>query len=241
MRHFATGMLIFARAALGACGTSPDDLREIREGQRELRTKLDGIEKKVDQIASRPAAPAAGGAGQIDPNRVFNIPIGDSPVKGPATAKVTLLEFSDFQCPFCSQVPAVVDEVLKAYPNDVKFVFKQFPLVRIHPQATPAAKASLAAHKQGKFWEMHDKMFANQKQLDDASLKKYAQELGLDMAKFEADMNSPEVAKQVEDEMKLANTNQVTGTPTLFVNGKRAANRTFDGLKGMVDEALKKG
>lgn len=241
MRTFATGMLMFAAATLAACGTSPDDLREIREGQRELRTKLDGLEKKIDAIASRPAAPAAGGAAAADPNKVFNIPIGDSPVKGPATAKVTILEFSDFQCPFCSQVPAVVDQVLKEYPNDVKFVFKQFPLVRIHPQAIPAAKASLAAHKQGKFWEMHDKMFANQKQLDDASLKKYAQELGLDMAKFDTDFASPEIAKQVDDEMKLAATNQVTGTPTLFINGKKVANRTFDGLKGMVDEALKKG
>lgn len=240
MRMYATGLFILALGALGACATSPEDLREIREGQRELRAKLDGIEKKVDQIASRPA-PAAGGAAAADPNRVFNIPIGDSPVKGPANAKVTLLEFSDFQCPFCAQVPATIEQVLKEYPNDVKFVFKQFPLVRIHPQATPAAKASLAAHKQGKFWEMHDKLFANQKQLDNDSLKRYAQELGLDMAKFEADMNSPEIAKQVEDEMKQANTNQVTGTPTLFVNGRKAANRTFDGLKGMIDEALKKG
>lgn len=241
MRTFATGMLIFAGMALTSCGTSPDELREIREGQRELRAKLGDIEKKVDQIASRPAAPAAGGAAAADPNKVFNIPIGDSPVKGPATAKVTILEFSDFQCPFCSQVPAVVDQVLAAYPNDVKFVFKQFPLVRIHPQAIPAAKAALAAHKQGKFWELHDKMFANQKQLDNDSLKKYAQEVGLDMAKFETDMNSPEVAKQVDDEMKLAASNQVTGTPTLFINGKKVANRTFEGLKGMVDEALKKG
>jgi protein-disulfide isomerase len=240
MRHYATGVVISVLGALAACGTSPEDMREIRDGQRELRTKLEEIQKKVDQIASRPAAPA-GGAAAADPNRVYNIPIGDSPVKGPATAKVTIAEFSDFQCPFCSQVPPTIYEVLKAYPNDVKFVFKQFPLVRIHPQATPAAKASLAAHKQGKFWEMHDKLFANQKQLDNESLKKYAQELGLDMAKFEADMNSPEIAKQVEDEMKLASTNQVTGTPTLFVNGRKVANRTVDGLKGMIDEALKKG
>jgi protein-disulfide isomerase len=226
--------------ALAACGTSSEDMREVRDGQRELRAKLEAIEKKIEQIASRPAAPA-GRPPAADADRVFNIPIGDSPVKGPASAKVTLLEFSDFQCPFCSQVPPVVDEVLKAYPNDVKFVFKQFPLVRIHPQATPAAKASLAANKQGKFWEMHDKLFANQKQLDNESLKKYAEEIGLDMTKFEADMNSPEIAKQVEDEMKLANTNQVTGTPTLFVNGRKVSNRTFDGLKGMIDEALKKG
>jgi protein-disulfide isomerase len=237
MRNYATGVAIFASAALAACG-SPDDLREIRDGQRELRAKLGDIEKKggSDRVATAAAAPGA-----ADPNRVFNIPIADSPVKGAAAAKVTLLEFSDFQCPFCSQVPPVVDEVLKAYPTDVKFVFKQFPLVRIHPQATPAAKAALAAHKQGKFWEMHDKLFANQKALDAESLKKYAQEVGLDVAKWETDKESPEVAKQIDEESKLAATVQVTGTPSLFINGKKVSNRTFDGLKGMIDEALKKG
>jgi protein-disulfide isomerase len=237
MRRHA-GVLVFL-ATLAACATTPEELREIREGQRELRAKLGDIEKKLDQIASRPA-PAAGPAGAADPSRVFNIPIGDSPVKGPAGAKVVLSEFSDFQCPFCAQVPAVVEQVLAAYPNDVKFVFKQFPL-RIHAQAVPAAKASLAAHKQGKFWEMHDKLFQNQRALDPESLKKYAQELGLDMQKFEADMSSPEVQKQIDEEVRLAATTQVSGTPTLFVNGKRAANRTFDGLKGLIDEALKKG
>jgi len=132
-----------------------------------------------------------------------------------------------------------VDQVLKAYPKEVKFVFKQFPLVRIHQNAMNASKATLAAHKQGKFWEMHDKLFANQKALDLESLKKYAQEIGLDMAKFEQDMNSPEVQAQVNEEMKLAEQAQVTGTPTLFVNGKRVANRSFDGIKEMVDAALK--
>ena len=132
-----------------------------------------------------------------------------------------------------------MDQVLKAYPQEVKFVFKQFPLVRIHQNAMPAAKASLAAHKQGKFWEYHDKIFANQRALDLESLKKYAQEIGLDLAKFEADMNSPAVQAQIDEEMKLAQTAQVSGTPTLFVNGKRLGNRSFDGIKQLVDDALK--
>ena len=135
-----------------------------------------------------------------------------------------------------------MDQVLQAYPKQVKFVFKQFPLP-MHSNAMPAARAALAAGKQGKFWEMHDKMFANQRTLGADNLKQWAQEIGLDAAKFEQDMNSPEVLQQVNDEMQLGRQSQVSGTPSLFLNGKRVTNRSVDGIKQMVDEALqpKKG
>jgi len=135
----------------------------------------------------------------------------------------------------------LVDEVLKAYPKDLKFVYKQFPLTSIHQNALNASRASLAAHKQGKFWEMHDKLFANQQALQMDKLKEYAQQIGLDMAKFEADMASPDIQKQIDEETKVAQAAQVTGTPTLFVNGKRVSDRSVEGLKALVDEALKKG
>jgi protein-disulfide isomerase len=132
-----------------------------------------------------------------------------------------------------------VDQVLKAYPSDVKFVYKEFPLTSIHQNALNAAKAAVAAEKQGKFWEMHDKLFANQRALSPDNLKQYAQQIGLDTAKFEKDMTSPEVQKQIEGDMKLAQDAEVRGTPTLFLNGKRVMNRSFEGLKQMIDEALK--
>jgi protein-disulfide isomerase len=132
-----------------------------------------------------------------------------------------------------------VDQVLKAYPNEVKFVYKEFPLTSIHQNALNAAKAAVAAQKQGKFWEMHDKLFANQRALSPDKLKQYAQEIGLDAAKFEKEMTSPEVQKQIDAEMKLAQEADVRGTPTLFLNGKRVMNRSFEGLKQMIDEALK--
>jgi protein-disulfide isomerase len=132
-----------------------------------------------------------------------------------------------------------VDQVLKAYPNEVKFVYKEFPLTSIHQNALNAAKAAVAAQKQGKFWEMHDKLFANQRALLPDNLKQYAQESGLDVAKFEKDMTSPEVQKQIDADMKLAQEADVRGTPTLFLNGKRVMNRSFEGLKQMIDEALK--
>ncbi len=103
----------------------------------------------------------------------------------------------------------------------------------------PAAKATLAAQKQGKFWEMHEKVFANQRALEDAQLKQYAQELGLDLAKFEKDMNSPEVQKQIQDDMALAQKVGIRGTPTIFINGKIVQNRSVEGFKQMIDPILK--
>ena len=131
-----------------------------------------------------------------------------------------------------------MDQVLKQYPKELKFVYKQYPLP-MHQNAMNASRAALAAGKQGKFWEMHDKIFANQRALSSDNLKQYAQEIGLNVAKFEKDMASPEVQKQIDEDTKLAQQSQVTGTPTLFLNGKRVMNRSFEGLKQTIDEALK--
>jgi protein-disulfide isomerase len=131
----------------------------------------------------------------------------------------------------------VVDQVLQAYPTQVKFIYKEFPLP-MHSNAAPAARAALAAGNQSKFWEMHDKIFANQRAIGPDNLQQYAREIGLDMAKFEHDMASPEVQQQINEEMQQGAKARVRGTPSLFVNGKRVANRSFDGLKQMIDEAL---
>ncbi len=220
---------------LAACGPNADEMKEIREGQRQILAKLADLEKKVEQ-APRPAAAQA--PAPPDPNKVYNLPVGSSPSKGPANAPVTIVEFADFQCPFCAKVPGLVDEVLKAYPENVKFVYKQFPLP-MHSNAMNASRAALAANKQGKFWPMYEKLFENQRALDMESLKKYAQESGVDPAQFEKDMTSPEIQKQIDDDMSVARTAQVNGTPTLFVNGKRVNERSVDGFKKMIDEALK--
>ncbi|MBI1816134.1 MAG: thioredoxin domain-containing protein [Deltaproteobacteria bacterium] len=132
-----------------------------------------------------------------------------------------------------------MDQILKEYPKDAQFVYKQYPLP-MHPFAMDAAKASLAASRQGKFWEMHDQLFANNKALQADKLKEYAQKIGLDAAKFEADMKSPEIQQQVQDEIKLGNDVGVTGTPTIFVNGKRLMNRSPEGFRAMIDEIIKK-
>jgi protein-disulfide isomerase len=133
-----------------------------------------------------------------------------------------------------------VDQILAAYPKELKFVYKNYPLVSIHQNALNAAKAAVAARAQGKYWEMHDELFKISSNLSLDEIKKAADRAGLDPKKFEADMNSPETAKAVQEESSLAQSTDVTGTPTFFINGKRVSNRSFEGMKAMVDDELKK-
>jgi protein-disulfide isomerase len=225
-------------AVVGLAGCQGTDLSEIQKGQKDILAKLESLEKSVQQVRAAPAAAPA--RPQLDPNKVYNIPIANASIKGPKDAKVTIVEFSDFQCPFCAQSTGLVDQVLKAYPKDVNFVYKQFPLTTIHPHAMGAAKAAIAAGKQGKFWEMHDVMFQNMRELGPDKLKEYAGKIGLDVARFEKDFNAPETQQQVEKEMAEARAADVSGTPTFFVDGKRVMNRSFEGFKQMIDEALSK-
>jgi len=231
MRRYVVVLLGLA-VALAACGNS-EEVKQLRESQQKLEAKVAELEKKVAQ------APAAAARPPVDPNKVYDLPVGKSPVKGPADAPVTMVEFSDFQCPFCARSNPLIEQVIQAYPKELKFVYKEFPLP-MHPNAMPASKAAVAAQRQGKYWEMHDKLFANQQALQPDNFKQYAQELGLDVAKFEQDMNSPDVQAQIAEDMQLARQSAVGGTPTLFLNGKKVQNRSFDGLKQLIDEALQK-
>lgn len=149
-----------------------------------------------------------------------SISIAGDPSRGPANAKITLVEFSDFQCPYCARAVGAAYDLIKMYPNNVRLVFKQFPL-DMHPQAHLAAEASLAANAQGKFWELHDKMFANYRSLSRANILTWAKEIGLDMNKFTADLDSGKYKKMVDREEDEGMTAGVMGTPTFFINGKR--------------------
>jgi protein-disulfide isomerase len=229
-------VLVASIVALSACKGGPD-IEELKSGQKEILSKLEALDKQVQQIKAQPvAAPARP---TIDPNKVYALPVGESPIRGPQAAAVTITEFSDFQCPFCAQASGLIDEVLKLYPQNVKFVYKQFPLTSIHPNALPAAKAAIAAGKQGKFWEMHDIMFKNNRQLSYDNLKDYAKQIGLDVPRWEKDYNSPETQAQIDKDMALARQASVQGTPTIFVNGKRLMNRSVDGFKQMIEAELK--
>ena len=174
-----------------------------------------------------------------DPNVVFKVPVGNGPVVGPKTAKVTIIEYSDFQCPFCSRVGGTLAQIRKNFDGDVRIAFKQLPLP-FHNNAHIAAEASLAAHEQGKFWEMHDKMFANQQALDKDSLIKYASELALDVGKFKAALETGKFKKQVDDELAEGNSFGARGTPSFFINGKPFHGaQPFDNFEKVIQNEIK--
>lgn len=167
------------------------------------------------------------------------VDVGAAPIKGNPKAKVTIVEFSDFECPFCSRGKDVMEQVLKMYPNDVRVAFKHNPLP-MHQQATPASKAAIAAGNQGKFWEMHDLLFTNQRNLNPEQFKVFAQQLGLDMAKFEADMNAEATAKLIASDMQQGAQAGVRGTPNFLVNGVQVGGaQPPDVFKAIIDRVLK--
>ncbi len=149
-----------------------------------------------------------------------------APVKGPAIAKVTIVEFSDFQCPYCAKAVGEVNELMKRFPNDVRLVFKQFPL-DIHSQASLAAEAALAAQAQGKFWPMHDKLYAEFRNISRDRILAWAKEIGIDVERLRSDLTSHKYAAQVKAEAHEGENAGVEGTPTFFINGKKL-NAAFD-------------
>ncbi|MBL8177018.1 MAG: thioredoxin domain-containing protein [Bryobacterales bacterium] len=162
-----------------------------------------------------------------------------APSTGASRPRITIVEFSDFQCPYCRIAAAKIYDILKMYPNEIRLVFKQFPL-DTHSQAELAAQAALAAHAQGKFWPLHDKMFANSKAINKANILTWAKELGLDMTRFAADVESGKYRRQVEQDLNEGRAVGVSGTPTFFINGKQfRAQIEPDLLKPILDEELK--
>jgi protein-disulfide isomerase len=163
----------------------------------------------------------------------------DAPSFGPENAKVTLVEFSDFQCPFCAKAANASHELKKKYEGKIRFVFRQFPL-SFHDKANLAAQAALAANAQGKFWEFHDKAFANQAGIDRAGLEKIAKEIGLNVEEFKKALDEKKFEAPVNADIELGKGINVQGTPSLFINGKRVQNATdVDAMSKQIDEALK--
>jgi protein-disulfide isomerase len=168
-----------------------------------------------------------------------NIPIEHSPSTGPRDAKVTLVEFGDFECPPCGRMSRVVEEALQPYETRVRYVFRQFPLT-MHPFAWKAAEAALAANAQGKFFPYERILFANQKQLDVASLKRYASEAGLDRKRFDDDLDSGRFARNVIEDKHDGARAGVRGTPMFFINGALLPDEGYsmEGMRKALESAL---
>ncbi len=165
---------------------------------------------------------------------------GNEPAKGATEPLVTILEFSEFECPFCKRVEPTVDQIIEAYGDKVQVVWKHSPL-SFHKNARGAALASCAANKQGKFWEMHKILFANQRAMAKDDLNGYAKEMGLDMGKFETDMNGTVCAAEVDADMKLASDVGARGTPNLYINGRQVRGAVpFEHIEPVIKEEIKK-
>ncbi|HVZ88963.1 MAG TPA: thioredoxin domain-containing protein [Polyangia bacterium] len=188
---------------------------------------------KSSATAAQPKAPGAG-------TEVYKVAVGDAPTRGAKEPKVTIIEYSDFQCPYCGRAAGTVAQLLKDYSSDVEVAYKQNPLP-FHPNAMPAALASEAAREQGKFWEMHDKLFANQQNLDRAHLDQFAQDIGLDMGKYKESMDKQANKDRIKRDMDEATKFGARGTPNFFINGRNLRGaQPIDAFKTAIDEEIKK-
>lgn len=205
----------------------------VRDGLRQAAGEMVALRQAIETAAEGPPARDAGGE-RPDPRRRYSVDTEGAPVRGDADAKLAVVEFSDFECPFCNRVNPTLLSLLEEYDGRVKLVWKHLPLTRIHQRARDAHIASEAAHRQDRFWEMHDKIFADQRRLTPERFRAYAGELGLDLEQYDRDVADPDVARKVDADLADAATLGVTGTPTFLVNGRLVSGalpiETFRGL-----------
>ncbi len=174
----------------------------------------------------------------IDLSIVYNLPVNNSATKGPEDAPVTITVFDDFQCPYCARLLPTLENVVNAYPTQVRLVFKHFPL-SMHKFARQAAIASIAARNQGKFWPLHDQLFANYNKLNDGRIRELAESVGLDMARFDKDVANPALAQEIADDVKLGTDSGVRGTPSVYVNGVQLKDRSMAGFRAAIEAELR--
>ena len=207
-------------------GVSPADL------YRELTR--DGLTE------ARPREPRTPPPRRVEEDAIQDVPVGDSPTLGPPDAPVTVVVFTDYQCPYCSRLEPTLAEVREHYGSRVQIAWKHLPLP-FHQRALPAAKAAVAAQLQGRFFELHRKLFENHRTLEDADIARYAREVGLNMRRFEQDAASGTVAAMVDSDLGLAGRIGARGTPTAYVNGKKVSGaQPFESFRKVIDEELQK-
>lgn len=164
--------------------------------------------------------------------------VGDLPSLGSKGAKVVIIEFSDYECPACRRAEPVLKQVIAYYGDRIMFSYRDFPIYQLHPFAQGASEAARCANDQGKFWEMHDKLFASE-DLDAPRLKRYARELGIDGEKFDSCLDSRRYRQAVENDANDGVKAGVQGTPTFFINGKKyVGGRSFEEFKRIIDGAF---
>jgi predicted DsbA family dithiol-disulfide isomerase len=212
--------------------TEADALKRIEAGLRQQRIGerkaefLSGLRAKADVHVL------------LEPPRLA-LAVGDDPARGPADAPVTIVEFSDFQCPYCSRATATLKKLDAAYPGKIRLVYRDFPLVQIHPNAARAAEAAACANEQGKFWPMHDAMFEHQDKLGEADLKQSAAAIGLDTTAFNTCLESGRHAAQWKKDTTEGESYGVSSTPAFFINGRLVVGaQPYESFARIVDEEI---
>jgi len=218
-----------------AQGRSLDQLRPEIKPYLEERRRQQARAMLVEELKSKAGANVKV---MLDPPR-YTVPTAkEDPVRGNPAAPVTIVEFSDYQCPFCARVNPTLAKIREAYGDRVKIVFKDYPLPN-HPQAPKAAEAARCAGEQNKYWEMHDAMFANQRALEVPSLKQTARAIGLNGATFDGCLDSGKWQATIRAGSELGEQMGVNSTPTLYVNGRAVIGAMpFENFKQIIDEEL---
>jgi protein-disulfide isomerase len=218
----------------GSIDSAGAQLAAVAEQMQEANANLAAAPAGDDRPSpSRPSRP-----GRPDPGKEYSVEIGSAPKKGPDSAPVKIVEWSDFQCPFCRRANPTLAQIEQEYGDKVQLVFKHMPL-SMHSKAPDAHKAAAAAGLQGKFWEMHDLIFSDQRAMSPEKYEEYAKQIGLDIDKFNQDRNSPQVEAILAADVAQASKLGITGTPAFFVNGRYLSGaQPFASFKVLIDEQL---
>ncbi|MFA5260688.1 MAG: thioredoxin domain-containing protein [Candidatus Omnitrophota bacterium] len=215
--------------------------------QFSMEARVSALEKRIVDLTNMVQKLSSGQAVQQVPQRqqedyskVYKLDAAHSPVKGNPSAPITIVEFMDIQCPYCSRFHPVVDEVLAAYPDKVNFILKNFPL-QFHSGARPAAKAAFAAGEQGKYHEMIKLLLDNNRELTENKFKELAGQLGLNVEKFMNDLKEKDAQYEgwIQQDIMLATQSDVRGTPTFFLGGRKTTARDLGNFKTQIDALLK--
>jgi protein-disulfide isomerase len=245
---FVNGTLLSGAQPVEKFSAAIDEQLKAAEAAIAAGTKKDKVYAKLsnENKAKNPtpaAKPDAAQRPEQDDKTVWKVPAGDSPLRGNKDALVTIVLFSDFQCPFCTKVEPTLEELLKTYGDKLRVLWKNNPL-SFHPRAEPAAELAMEARAQKGdkgFWEAHDLLFKNQQKLADEDLLGYAKELGLDVNKVKEAISSKKYAASITADQELADDLQAGGTPHMFINGRRLAGaQPVEKFKAIIDEEIKK-
>ena len=238
MSQSNSAALVLAAVILGSSIVAGSLL--VRNAVDRTNDEIDSLRLTIASAAKTGPVRDAGAREAIDRNRRYPVSTKGAPARGNPDAKVAVVEFSDFECPYCASSVDTLNQIAKTYGDKVRIVFKHMPL-EMHTKARAAHLAAEAAFRQGKFWPMHDKIFANQKEMSPEKYREYARELGLDLKQYDRDVADASVKQRIDADSAEARQLGVRGTPAFYVNGRYLPGAVpFAAIQQLLDEDLGK-